>query len=288
MNNIFEIFNIILINPMINLLVAFYQILHFVGVPYAFGFSIIALTIFIRIILLPFTSAQIKSAHKMQKIAPHLSRVREVHKGDNKRQQAEIMKLYKEHDVNPAAGCLPLLIQFPIIWSLYHVLNLAVNTSKAADLAKINDVLYFSYLKLNVIWNTTFFGLPLGSSPSKLIAVAPLIVLVPVLTGVLQFILSKMMMPEESLVPAVTTKKKEDDFQAAFQKQSLFIFPVMIGFFSFSLPLGLSLYWNSFTLFGIIQQYLLLGPGSAGPWIKKIKNRNTSAPATAVVKTKKR
>ncbi len=271
MDSFLNIFNIILVNPMINLMVAFYQIFHFIGIPYAFGFSIIALTCFIRVLLLPFTSAQIKSAHKMQKIAPHLSRVRELHKGDNKRQQEEIMKLYKEHDVNPAAGCLPLIIQFPIIWSLYHVLTLAVNTSKAQDLAKINDVLYFGYLKLNVIWNTTFFGLPLGQTPSKMLAVAPLIILVPVITGILQFILSKMMMPEESLVPATTDKKKEDDFQAAFQKQSLFIFPVMIGFFSFSLPLGLSLYWNTFTLFGIIQQYLLLGPGSAAPMLRKVK-----------------
>jgi YidC/Oxa1 family membrane protein insertase len=63
---------------------------------------------------------------------------------------------------------------------------------------------------------------------------------------------------------------KDDDFQAAFQKQSLFIFPVMIGFFSFTLPVGLSLYWNTFTLFGILQQYLLVGPGGAAPWFKKL------------------
>jgi YidC/Oxa1 family membrane protein insertase len=202
-----------------------------------------------------------------------LSRIRELHKGDNKRQQEEIMKIYKEHGVNPAAGCLPLVIQFPIIWSLYHVLHLAVSVTKAADLSHINNAVYFDFLKLQQVWNTSFFGLPLGVTPSKMLATAPLIILIPVITGLLQFVLSKMMLPEEELVPAVTDKKKGDDFQAAFQKQSLLIFPVMIGFFSFTFPLGLSLYWNTYTIFGILQQYLLIGPGAAKPYFERVRRR---------------
>lgn len=265
-----EIFNILFTNPITNVMVLFYQIFVIAGIPFAFGFSIIALTLFVRLILWPFTSAQIKSAHKMQKVAPHLSAVKEKHKGDNKRQQEEIMKLYKEHGVNPAAGCIPLIIQLPIVWALYHVLQIAVNVNSAKELAAINKVLYFDFLKLQNVWNTSFYGLQLGDSPSKLFAQYPLIVLVPVVTGLLQFILSKMMMPEESLLPATTTAKKQDDFQAAFQKQSMYLFPAMIGFFSFSLPLGLSLYWNTFTIFGILQQYLLIGPGGAHKIFKKV------------------
>ena len=210
----------------------------------------------------------------MQKVAPHLAALKEKHKGDNKRQQEEIMKLYKEHGVNPAAGCLPLIIQLPVIWGLYHVLTVAVNANSIKSLAEINKVLYFDFLKLQRVWDTTMFGLPLAASPSKLFAAHPYIILVPVLTGVFQFVLSKMMMPEAvietEMALARTTEKKEDDFQAAFQKQSLFIFPVMIGFFSFSLPLGLSLYWNTFSVFGILQQYLLVGAGSAAPYFKKV------------------
>lgn len=268
-----DLFNIIFTNPTTNLLVAFYKVFAGVGLPYAFGFSIIALTIAVRLVLWPFTAAQIKSAHKMQRVAPHLSAIREKHKGDNKRQQEEIMKLYREHGVNPAAGCLPLIIQLPIIWGLYHVLNVAVNINSAKGLAELNKVLYSDFLKLDRIWDTSFFGLSLGDSPSKLFSALPIIILVPVLTGVFQFILSKMMMPEDSLLPAKTDAKKEDDFQAAFQKQSLFIFPVMIGFFSFTLPVGLSLYWNTFTLFGILQQYILVGAGAAGPYFEKINKK---------------
>ena len=267
----FEIFNTIITNPIINLLALCYHLLASVGIPYAFGFSIILITVVVRLILYPFTTAQIKSAHKMQKVAPHMAAIREKHKGDNKRQQEEIMKLYREHGVNPAAGCLPVIIQMPFLWGLYHVLNLAVNINSAKELVDLNKVLYVDFLKLDKIWDTSFFTLPLGDSPAKLFSTMPLIVLVPILTGVFQFVLSKMMMPEDSLLPVKTDKKGQDDFQTAFQKQSMFLFPVMIGFFSFTLPLGLSLYWNTFTLFGILQQYLLVGAGAASPYFKKVK-----------------
>lgn len=271
----FEIFNIIFTNPITNVMVGIYKLLASVGAPYPFGLSIILLTVFIRLILYPLTTAQIRSAHKMQKVAPHITAVRERHKGDNKRQQEEIMRLYKEHGVNPAAGCLPLIIQMPIIFALYSVLTTAVNLKSAAELGKINGVLYFDFLRLDRIWNTDFLGVALGSSPSSLFNVIPFIVLVPVLTGAFQFVLSKMMMPEQALAAqaalAKKTETKSDDFQAAFQKQSMYLFPAMIGFFSFTLPLGLSLYWNTFTLFGILQQYLILGPGAAGPLFNKIR-----------------
>lgn len=269
-----EIYNTLFTNPIINLLVGSYQLLDLVGVPFAFGFAIILLTIIIRLILYPVMAAQIKSAHDMQKISPLMKNVREKYKDDKKKQQDEMMKIYREHSINPAAGCLPLLIQFPIIWGLYQVLNTAVGVNNMEKLGELNKVLYFDFLRLGSIWDTTFFGIPLGSTPSKLFAVAPYLVLIPVLTGVFQFILSKMMTPIEALEAqeklAKKTEDKSDDFQAAFQKQSLFIFPVMIGFFSLNFPVGLSLYWNTFTLFGILQQYILVGPGGATSWFKKL------------------
>ena len=68
---------------------------------------------------------------------------------------------------------------------------------------------------------------------------------------------------------ALKEPKKQDDFATTFQKQSLYILPVMIGFFSWHFSVGLSLYWNTFTLFGIIQQYLVAGLGGVEDWIKK-------------------
>ena len=270
----FEIFNTLFTNPIINLLVGLYQLLIGIGAPYAFGFAIILLTVIIRLILYPFTAAQIKSAYKMQTISPLMKNVKDKYKSDKKKQQEEMMRIYREHKINPAAGCLPLLIQMPIIFGLYQVLIMAVAINSNDGLSKINNVLYLDFLKLSSVWDTMFFGISLGDAPSKIWASAPYLVLIPVLTGALQFVLSKMMIPEEVIEVqeqiAQKTEGKADDFQAAFQKQSLFIFPVMIGFFAFTLPVGLSVYWNTFTIFGILQQYLLVGPGGAGPWFKNL------------------
>lgn len=257
-----EIFNILFTNPITNVLVACYQLFLFLHIPYPLGFSIILLTIIIKFILSPFMSAQIKSSHKMQKMTPHMAAIKEKHKEDKKKQQEELMKLYKEHGINPAAGCLPILIQIPVIWALYHVLTQVVGAT-SAQLNQINSILYSPVLKLDKIWNTDFFGIPLAKTPTDLFSVMPLIVLIPVITGVIQFILSKMMVPHG--IP----KPKKDDFQSAMQTQTLFLIPAMIGFFSFSLPIGLSLYWNTLNIFGILQQHILVGPGALQPWLEK-------------------
>lgn len=264
-----DIFSILLLQPITNMGLGLYVLLNSVGIPFALGFSIILLTIIIRLILYPVMSKQMKSAHTMQKIAPHLSTIKEKHKDDRKKQQEEMMKLYKEHGVNPAAGCLPLLIQLPILWSLYKVLSTIVSSDSVKVMKDLNDVAYFEWMKISEPMNTGFFGIDLAHSPSKDFSIAPYLILIPLLTGVFQFVLSRMMMPA---VPH-TTKNKDgkEDFQTAFQKQSLFIFPIMIGFFSFSLPVGLSLYWNTFTLFGILHQYRIAGWGGMLPVIQKIR-----------------
>lgn len=266
-----DIFSIVFQLPITNLLVACYKVLDAAGVPYSLGFAIIALTVIVRFILYPFAAAQIKSAHKMQKVTPHIAAMKEKHKDDKKKQQEEMLRLYKEHGVNPASGCLPLLIQIPIFIGIYNVLSTVVNSGSAEAIKKINEMLYSPSLHL-ASWNTSFFGIPLSQTPTQLLGTQPAVALaLPLLTGITQFLLSKMMMPEQAVNAVVVKKddKKSDDFQTMFQQQSLYIFPVMIGFFSFQFPAGLSLYWITFTLFGILQQYRLAGSGALGPWLKK-------------------
>lgn len=254
-------FNIFLVYPIINVLVAIYQLLLFLHIPFALGFSIIVLTVAIRVVLYPFTNAQLKAAKKMQSISGHLASLKEKHKGDAKKLQEEQMKLYKEHGINPAAGCLPLLIQLPIIWGLYTVLQEVVKVSPQQAVSFVNNIVYFPSLHLTHAWDPTFFGISLAKGPSDLFSVlGPVVFIVPVITAVLQFVQSKMMMPEVSA--SIKQKaKKDEDFATAFQNQSAYIFPIMIGFFSYSFPLGLSLYWNTFSIFGIIQQYKISGWG---------------------------
>src|SRR5258708_3592296 len=282
------IFNEVLVWPIINVLVGIYQGLIALHIPYALGFSIIVLTIVIRLILYPLTAAQLKSTKKMQSLAPHLNKLKDKHKGDAKMLQAETMKLYKEHGVNPVAGCIPVIFQLPIIWGLYSVLQEVVKTNTAA--ASINKILYFKQLHLTHIWDQHFFDIPLGQGPSHLIAsYGPLILLFPIATAFFQFIQSKMMFvpPPTEVAEEVTGKKinpndkkaeeikKQDDFASAFQTQSMYIFPLMIGFFSYNFPIGLTLYWITFTLFGIIQQYRIQGWGGMSAWVAKLKkNKN--------------
>lgn len=265
-------FNIVLVWPIVNILLAIYNGLLFLNIPFPLGFAIIILTIFIKIILYPFVSAQLKVSKKMQELSPHLAKLKEKHKHDSKTLQGETMRLYKEHGVNPAAGCLPMLIQLPILFMLYSVLQKIVTQKSNVILGELNKIAYFESLKLNLAWDTNFFGLSLGQSPSNMFSIAPFIILVPVLTGVFQFILSKMMVSPKPVVLEKIKKdeKKQEDFASAFQTQSLYIFPAMIGFFSYTLPIGLSLYWNTFTLFGILQQYRVQGLGGLSGWKEKI------------------
>lgn len=267
MQPIISIFHTFIVYPIINVLVAIYHVLFIAHIPYTLGFSIIILTIIIRLILYPLTTSQLKASKKMQALAPHLSNVKEKHKGDHKRIQEETMKLYKEHGVNPAAGCLPTLIQLPVIWGLYNVLNNVVKLDPSKLVSYINGIV-ISPLKISKPWDTYFFGLPIDKSPSQLMVTMTIIALsIPILTAIFQFLQSRMMFVTVPKTPG----KKNDDFATTFQTQSVYIFPVMIAFFSFSLPVGLSLYWNTFTIFGIIQQYKIGGLGGLQPLWQKIK-----------------
>jgi YidC/Oxa1 family membrane protein insertase len=266
-------FDIILINPILNIMVAIYQLLLSLHVPSAVGFSIILLTIVVRLILSPLLHQSLKHQKKMQKLTPELNKLKEKHKNDAKRLQMEQMALFQQHGINPAAGCFVMIIQIPILIALYNVLLKAVHATSLTDL---NSRIYFAGLKMHSMWDTTFFGLSLSQTPSQLLPkVGVFIGLVAVLTAGLQLIQSKMMMPPADEMPK-KEKKDEPDFATAFQTQSMYLLPVMVGFFSFSLPFGLSLYWNTLTIFGIIQQYMISGWGGLTDWLPFLKKETES------------
>lgn len=266
-----SIFNQVLFWPILNVLIAFYKGLTQLGIPGAFGFSIIAATALIRLILYPLTSAQIKSAQKMTALKPQLDQLSKLHKNDKQRLQQEQMRLYKEAGINPAAGCLPVLLQMPILIALYQVFFRVLNQGNLEQVVgEINKIVYFPALHIQRL-DLSFFGLNLAGKPSDWTRVGWWLLLIPVITALLQFWQTKIMMPaanstnSKQLIPASGSKavgdkkddKKEDDMSAVMQKQMSVMMPLMIGFFAYSFPLGLSFYWNTFTIFGIIQQYQL-------------------------------
>src|ERR1035437_5240103 len=162
-----DLFHNLLYVPIINLLVVLYHAISFVHIPYALGFAIITLTIVIRLLLYPLMNSQLKASKKMQDLNPHLKNLKEKHKNGAKMLQSETMKLYKEHGVNPAAGCLAVIIQLPLIRALYAALQLIVKPG-VATLKTINTMLYSDSLKLVKPWDVNFFTLPLAQKPSEL------------------------------------------------------------------------------------------------------------------------
>lgn len=279
MGNLSTLFTIIFQWPIIISLIAIYHVLIAFHVPYALGFSIIALTILIRLALAPLSASQLRTSKKMQDISPHLSRLKDKHKNDAKTLQQETMKLYKEHGVNPLAGCLPSVLQLVVlIFGLYPVFQHIASVGAAQSLREINVILstaHLDFLKLTTPYDPHFFGVLLGDSPATLIkSVGPSILIIPIFTGILQFIQSKMMIPVQPVVKDKKAKEtKSDDFASAFQTQSLYIFPLMIGYFSYTFPIGLTLYWNTFSLFGILQQYQIQGLGGLTGWVNILRGK---------------
>jgi len=243
------------------------------GIPGGFGFAIITVTILIRFLLHPFFQKQMHTAKVMKELKPQLDDLQKKHKKDPQKLQKEQMRLYQEAGINPASGCLFALIQMPLIFGLYQTLQLFLQFDKNGDAIKIqeiNDKLYFTALEVQKI-DPHFFVFNLALSPAQ--AGLWYYYTIPVLTSALQYWQSKVTMSQNPMTDASTASEEEkksstkekkdekksstsDDFQKAMNTQMKYFFPIMIGYFSYTLPLGLSIYWNAFSLFSIIQHYL--------------------------------
>lgn len=250
-------FNSLFVFPILNLLVLFYKGLLFIRAPGAFGLAIVALTVLVRIILHPFFKQQLETAKKMSDIKPHLDRLSAKHKKDPKILQQEQMKLYQQAGINPASGCLFMVVQIPIFIALYNTLSLfLLNGNSAKVITAINKVLYSPVLKIQSI-DPHFFGFNLVLSPAK--SGQWFYYAIPVITALLQYLQVSVTTPQQAQPSTSEIIKKDEkkddsgDFQKAMNTQMKFIFPLMIGWFSYTLPVGLALYWNIFSLFSIMQ-----------------------------------
>ena len=142
-------FNTLFVFPILNLLVLFYKGFLLVKLPGAFGFAIVGLTVLIRGLFNPFFKKQIETAKKMAELKPHLDHLSKKHKDDQKTLQAEQLKLYQQAGINPASGCLFMIIQIPVFIALYQTLSLFLTNGQGAKaIAAINNVLYAPFLKI--------------------------------------------------------------------------------------------------------------------------------------------
>lgn len=245
-----------------------------------YGLAIIIFTIFIKLILLPLTLKQYKSTAKMQELQPLIEEVRRKYKNDMEKQNQEMWKIYQEHKYNPASGCLPLLVQMPILFSLIYVIGKPLNYMLRYDAQKIKDLIdstpatemvkgFYEQIyavKYHNILDMNFLGLDLGRVPKfnpadlfgpQMSIYLPLI-LIPILAVTTTYLSTKMMMLRTS-ANANKNKNKNaaNDMSAAMQKNMLYLAPAMTLFVSFQFPAGLGLYWLTGNVFQIIQQYFI-------------------------------
>ncbi len=215
----------------------------------AYGLAIIVVTMAVRLVLSPLFHFQLRMGRRtmlqQRKLQPELAELRKKHKGDPQKQQAAMMELYKEHGVNPLSslsGCLPALLQFPILSAMYYVFYGNANAHRFAD--------HFLFVPhLNAIPNSVplVHGLPIPTL---------VYLIIPLLAAGTTFVQSKMMQQPPN--PLATEQEQQ---QQQMTRTMSVMMPLMIAYFAFVTPAGLGLYWFVSNCFSIIQQYFVNGWG---------------------------
>ena len=248
-----EFFGIVVYEPMYNALIFLYSVLWS-----DLGIAIVALTIIIKVSLLGMSKKQISSQKEMQEIQPLIKKIQAKYKNNKEELAKKTMELYKEHKINPAAGCLPLIIQMVVFITLYRVfLNLLQN-----DGARVRENLLYSIVPHVNHVNDTAFGFLNLTNPSPVLAVV---------TAVAQYFQIKMMQNTKKDTTEENKKAKTikelskkgqtpsvEDFSTIMSKQMRIFIPIMTLVVGFSFPAGLTLYWFVSTVFMIIQQWFIM------------------------------
>lgn len=246
-----EIFNEVLYRPLLNALVFLYKITGDLGI------SIILLTLLIKLLLHPLLKKQIESQHHIKKLQPKVEEIKEAHKHNKEEQSKKLLELYKNEGVNPAAGCLPVLIQLPILIALYQVFSPGKALIIDGDHLRLAEGMLYGFL--NGIGNVSKMFLGVVDLTQRNIVLA-------FLSGALQFVQSKLIMTESSKAKDPKGKDKVKNNQQKPQKQSaqiqntlnsqmLYMMPALTFFFALSLPAALPLYWSTNTIVAIFQQW---------------------------------
>lgn len=234
-------------------------LLTLVQVTGSLGLAIIVLTIALKLLLLPLTLPSLKAAEAMRLLQPEIEKLKRQFGKDKTGLQTAQLALFKEHKINPAAGCLPQIFQMGIFIVLYRVFMSLLQNQQGFAFA------------------TNFLWLDLTKAD-------PWFVL-PILSSVTQFILGVMLLPaldtSAAQVTALNTPNKKDDqdasdmtsMAASMQQQMLYLMPVMMFFFTFRFPSGLVLYWFVSTLISLLIQARVSGWGGVARFAQSIGSK---------------
>ncbi|MFC3067669.1 membrane protein insertase YidC [Phenylobacterium soli] len=229
------------------------------------GVAILVLTVVVRLIFFPLANKSYESMSKMKKVQPLVEEMRKKYKDDPAKQQQEMLALYQREKVNPLAGCLPILLQIPVFYSLYKVLTVTIEMRHAPFLGWIKDL---SARDPTTMWN--LFGLiPWNPAHTPLIGgfldTTLHIGILPLLYGVTMWLTTSMNPPAPD--PAQ---------QRIFQ-----LMPIIFTFIMAPFAVGLLIYWTWSNVLTTLQQYVIMRRYKVDNPIDRIINRLTGKPSTA-------
>lgn len=216
------------------------------------GLAIIIMTVLVKLVTFPLNNKQIQSAKRMQVLQPEMKKIQQKYKDDKEKQNQAVTEFMKENNMNPLAGCLPLLVQFPILIGIFRLLREA---DKFLDMSVINPYLFPSaeFIDLLAVPNIGF---------DNFLNQISIYYIFPLIAGATTYMYSKMSMSADSS-----------------QKMMLYMMPIMITVFSFSFPVGLVIYWIMNNLFSIGQHKFIIKMDDAKDVSKTVdtdKNKNAA------------
>ena len=249
------------ISPFVNALMWFY------GLFGNLGWSVIIVTVLIKLILFPIIWPSLKSAKKMTALQPRLKKLQEKYGKDKEGLAKAQMDFYKQEGINPLSGCLPNLLQIAVLIIFFQAFNLVIGVMDGKNnIVEINNLLVPAIkVAENFKFNQDFMGMDMATTPAKLFTNGFSInwILVGILllgSALLQYLSSRLMIPSTKGVDqsafAKATADKEDDMMSAMRTQSLYMMPAMTVFIGWNFSVGMLLYWFVNSGVMLIQQLL--------------------------------
>ena len=259
-------------------LVGVYDALRAIGVPAAIGWAIVALTLLVRTIVIPLYRRQLVSQRRMQLLQPEIKEIQRRFKGDAMKARVAQQELFKERGVSPLSGCLPLILQMPLLFIMYSVIQNGLTNVNPVAMVEVFGVQVVPLNCVNINPATgqpdanlgpcidtiiPFLNTSIDVSKASTILDIPIagfvlgISILAIVSAALQLVQSRMMLPQ--------TRPEDDDPNTKIQRQTMLFLPLISVAYGGFLPAGLFIYWITATIFSIAQQYLIVGWGGMFP-----------------------
>jgi len=253
---------VLFINPLINALI-FLNIVCFGN----FGLAIILFTVLLRLATIPFTIRQLESTRAMQAVQPEMQEIQKKYK-DPKRRQEEMMRLYRENNINPLGCAMPLVIQMVVFFALYRALVFTVGGSPESLIGLSQRLYSFDLLQEQIPLNQHMLWLNLGH-PDKTF-------LLPILVGISTYLQQRL-----SIQPNASAQQQQQ------QQMLTWMMPMMLMFITLNLPSGVGVYWVVSNIFSLFASYYVYGRRILS-WRQLLPLPPDAAPAPAATPREKK